>query len=101
MESTASAGDVQNNAADSRTMDVQHDHDKSPATTESEEGWHTVYYGRRRKPGHESVRDTDGVHCANNKKSQYERSPLILARCGGSLRRIAADPATRSKRDTT
>ncbi|KAL3242780.1 hypothetical protein MRX96_020947 [Rhipicephalus microplus] len=46
---------------------VQHDDDESPATTESEEGWHTVYYGRRRKPGHESVRDADGVHGANNK----------------------------------
>ncbi|KAH8027241.1 hypothetical protein HPB51_003745 [Rhipicephalus microplus] len=48
-------------------MDVQHDDDESPATTESEEGWHTVYYGRRRKPRHESVRDTDSVHGANNK----------------------------------
>ncbi|KAH8040230.1 hypothetical protein HPB51_009778 [Rhipicephalus microplus] len=67
MKSTALAGDAQDNAADSRTMDVQHDDDESPATTESEEGWHTVYYGRRRKPGHESVRDADGVHGANNK----------------------------------
>ncbi|KAH8026638.1 hypothetical protein HPB51_023148 [Rhipicephalus microplus] len=48
-------------------MDVQHDDDESPATTKSEEGWHTVYYGRRRKPGHESVRDADGVHGSNNK----------------------------------
>ncbi|KAH8029185.1 hypothetical protein HPB51_023750 [Rhipicephalus microplus] len=48
-------------------MDVQHDDNESPATTEIEEGWHTVYYGRRRKPGHESVRDADGVHGANNK----------------------------------
>ncbi|KAL3251191.1 hypothetical protein MRX96_055223 [Rhipicephalus microplus] len=67
MESTTSAGDAQDNAADSRTMGVQHDNDESPTTTESEEGWHTVYYGRRRKPGHESVRDADGVHGANNK----------------------------------
>ncbi|XP_075738402.1 uncharacterized protein LOC142783232 [Rhipicephalus microplus] len=67
MESTASAGDAQDTDADSRTMDVQHDDNESPATTESEEGWHTVYYGRRRKPGHESVRYADGVHGANNK----------------------------------
>ncbi|KAL3186979.1 hypothetical protein MRX96_026077 [Rhipicephalus microplus] len=67
MKSTASAGDVQDNTANSRTMDVQHDDDESPVTTESEEGWHTVYYGRRRKPRHELVRDADGVHGANNK----------------------------------
>ncbi|KAH8033692.1 hypothetical protein HPB51_015314 [Rhipicephalus microplus] len=48
-------------------MDVQHDDDESPATTESEEGWHTVHYGRREKPGHKSVRDADGFHGAHNK----------------------------------
>ncbi|KAL3207664.1 hypothetical protein MRX96_010135 [Rhipicephalus microplus] len=58
MESTALAGDAQDYAAYSRTMDVQHDDDESLANTESEEGWHTVYYGRRRKPGHESVKGT-------------------------------------------
>ncbi|KAH8042795.1 hypothetical protein HPB51_025847 [Rhipicephalus microplus] len=67
MESTAPAGDAQDTDGDSRTMDVQHDDDESPATTESEEGSHTIYYGRRRKPGHESVRNADGVHSANNK----------------------------------
>ncbi|KAL3188445.1 hypothetical protein MRX96_003422 [Rhipicephalus microplus] len=67
MESTASAGDAQDTDAGSRTMDVQHDDNESPVTTESEEGWPTVYYGRRRKPGHESVRYADGVHGANNK----------------------------------
>ncbi|KAL3189393.1 hypothetical protein MRX96_002706 [Rhipicephalus microplus] len=77
MESTASAGDAQDNAADSRTMDVQHDDDESPATTESEEGWHTVYYGRRRKPVHESVRDAFGVHGANNKTTRTSKAKLI------------------------
>ncbi|KAL3233999.1 hypothetical protein MRX96_022756 [Rhipicephalus microplus] len=67
MESTALAGDAQDTDADSRTMDVQDDDDESSATTESEEGWHTVHYGRRRKPGPESVRDAGGCHGANNK----------------------------------
>ncbi|KAL3242600.1 hypothetical protein MRX96_047704 [Rhipicephalus microplus] len=88
MKSTASAGDapytdadsrmmdVQHDA-DSRMMDVQHDDDESRATTESEEGWHTVYYGRRRKPGHESVRDADGDHGANNKTTRTSKAKLI------------------------
>ncbi|KAH8030545.1 hypothetical protein HPB51_008574 [Rhipicephalus microplus] len=38
-----------------------------PATTESAEVWHTVYYEPRRKPGHKSVKDADGVHGAKNK----------------------------------
>ncbi|KAH8042492.1 hypothetical protein HPB51_023540 [Rhipicephalus microplus] len=67
MESTASASDAKDTDADLRTMDVQHDDDELPATTESEEGWQTVYYGRRRKPRHESVRDADNNHGANNK----------------------------------
>ncbi|KAH8022679.1 hypothetical protein HPB51_001050 [Rhipicephalus microplus] len=70
---------------------VQHDDDESPATTESQEGWHTIYYGRRRKPGHESVRDADGVHGANNKvepgfgntqaKTQERRMSRIVKVC--------------------
>ncbi|KAL3188495.1 hypothetical protein MRX96_003460 [Rhipicephalus microplus] len=67
MESTALAGDAQDSDANSRTIDIQHGGDESPATTESEEGWHTVQYGRRQKPGHGSARDADGGHGANNK----------------------------------
>ncbi|KAL3196696.1 hypothetical protein MRX96_045121 [Rhipicephalus microplus] len=42
MESTASAGDSPDTDADSRTMDVQHDDDESPATTGSEKSWYTT-----------------------------------------------------------
>ncbi|KAH7939289.1 hypothetical protein HPB52_010058 [Rhipicephalus sanguineus] len=67
MESAASAGDAQDTDADVRTMDVQQECDESPATTDNEEGWHTVHHGRRRKPGHGSVGDADGGHGADNK----------------------------------
>ncbi|KAH7968671.1 hypothetical protein HPB52_010614 [Rhipicephalus sanguineus] len=67
MESAASAGDAQDTDADVRTMDVQQECDESPATTDNEEGWHTVHHGRRRKPGHGSAGDADGSHGANNK----------------------------------
>ncbi|KAL1473490.1 hypothetical protein MTO96_038628 [Rhipicephalus appendiculatus] len=67
MESAASGGASQDTDADVRTMDVQQDGDESPATTNSEEGWHTEQHGRRRKPGHGSAGDAGGSHGANNK----------------------------------
>ncbi|KAL1425917.1 hypothetical protein MTO96_018722 [Rhipicephalus appendiculatus] len=67
MESAASGGAAQDTDADVRTMDVQQDGDEAPATTNSEEGWHTVQHGRRRKPGHGSAGDGGGSHGATNK----------------------------------
>ncbi|KAL3176645.1 hypothetical protein MRX96_010253 [Rhipicephalus microplus] len=74
LESTAPAGDTQDTDADSRTIDIQHDDDESPATTKSEEGWHTVHYGRRRKPGHGSVRDADD--CVGDNKAKLGFEPM-------------------------
>ncbi|KAH7932444.1 hypothetical protein HPB51_029283 [Rhipicephalus microplus] len=67
MKFTASLGDAHDTEADSRAMDVQHDDDESPVTTEREEGWHTIHNGRRQKPEHESLTNADGCYSPNNK----------------------------------
>ncbi|KAH8030566.1 hypothetical protein HPB51_008927 [Rhipicephalus microplus] len=87
-----SAGDAEDTDAHSTTIDVQHDGGESPATAESEEGWHTVQYGRSRKPGHRSARDADSCLGANNKVA------IVFGNTQGKTQEVRMNRIEKAKR---